>query len=55
MRDGLVSLNALASNLSTDIQTVQDTIEPYLLQMGLIDIGRGGRFLIVDEYEKLYK
>lgn len=51
--DGIVSLNALASKLSTDTQTVQTTIEPYLMQIGLIDISRTGRFLMTEEYKKL--
>lgn len=51
--DGIVSLNGLASKLDTDTQTVQNTIEPYLMQIGLIDINKKGRFLLVDEYKKL--
>ncbi len=51
--DGMVSLNALASKLCLDTQTVQNTIEPYLMQIGLIDINKKGRFLVSDQYKSL--
>ncbi len=51
--DGIVSLNSLASKLSLDIQTIQNTIEPHLIQIGLIDIDKKGRFLVMDKYHEL--
>ena len=51
--DGVVSLNGLASKLDTDTETVQNTIEPYLLQLNLIDVNKKGRFLITNRYKEL--
>ena len=44
--DRAIGLNALSAMLSIDSETIQEEVEPYLLQMGLIDRTPRGRILL---------
>lgn len=50
---GPTGLNTIASALSEDIDTVEDVIEPYLLQLGFINRTSRGRVLSEAAYEHL--
>ncbi len=50
---GPAGLNTIASALSEDMDTIEDVIEPYLLQLGLINRTARGRTLSDAAYEHL--
>jgi len=45
---GPSGLQTLASSLNTVEETLKDSVEPYLLQIGLLGRGASGRFLTTD-------
>lgn len=50
---GPVGLETLAANLSEDIGTIEDMIEPYLMQVGLLKRTPRGRVATITAYEHL--
>jgi Holliday junction DNA helicase RuvB len=52
-RDGFASLNTIASAVSEDERTIEDTYEPYLIQIGFLSRTPRGRSLTRKAYEYL--
>ena len=52
-RDGFASLNTIASAVSEDERTIEDTYEPYLIQIGFLSRTSRGRSLTRKAYEYL--
>jgi len=50
---GPVGLNTLAANISEDVETVEDMVEPYLLQQGFIQRTPRGRMATKIAYDHL--
>jgi len=50
---GPVGLNTLAANISEDVETVEDMVEPYLLQQGFIQRTPRGRIATKIAYDHL--
>lgn len=50
---GPVGLNTLAANLGEEVETVEDMVEPYLLQAGFINRTARGRMATQKSYEHL--
>lgn len=46
------SLNYLSSKLNLDRKTIQEDIEPYLIQLGMVRIGTKGRYIIPATYQQ---
>ena len=52
---GPVGLNTIAASISEESDTIMDVVEPYLLQLGLIDRTPQGRTATRKAYEHLGK
>jgi holliday junction DNA helicase RuvB len=50
---GPVGLNTIAASISEEQDTIMDVVEPYLLQMGLLDRTPQGRVATKSAYEHL--
>ena len=50
---GPVGLNTIAASISEESDTIMDVVEPYLLQLGLIDRTPQGRTATRKAYEHL--
>ena len=50
---GPVGLNTIAASISEEPDTIMDVVEPYLLQLGLIDRTPQGRTATRKAYEHL--
>ncbi len=50
---GPVGLNTIAAAISEEMDTIEDVLEPYLLQLGFINRTPRGRIITDDAYKHL--
>ncbi|MBD3168518.1 MAG: Holliday junction branch migration DNA helicase RuvB, partial [candidate division Zixibacteria bacterium] len=52
-RGGPVGIEAIATTLNEEVDTVQDMVEPYLLKIGFVQRTRKGRMIADKAYKHL--